>query len=45
MLGADNICPSFSEYAKAAGKLWDSMADGESLVLTKWGGAESGAKE
>lgn len=45
MLGADSICPSFSEYAKAAGKLWDSMADGESLVLTKWGGMESGAKK
>ena len=43
MLGTDNICPSFSDYVKATSRLWDSMADGESLVLTKWGGAESGA--
>ena len=42
MLGTDNICHSFSEYTKAASKLWDSMADGQSLVLTKWGGTESG---
>lgn len=43
MLGTDNICPSFSDYVKAAGRLWDSMKDGESLVLTKWGGKEASA--
>ena len=43
MLGAYSICPSFNEYAKAAGKLWDSMKNGESVVLTKWGGTEAGA--
>ena len=43
MLGTDNICPSLGDYVKAASKLWDSMADGESLVLTKWGKAEGGA--
>ena len=45
MLGADHICPTFSEYTETAGRLWDSMANGESVVLTKWGGTESGAQE
>lgn len=45
MLGEDSICTSFTEFSKASGRLWDSMASGESVVLTKWGGTESGALE
>lgn len=43
MLGTDHICTSFTEFSETAGRLWGSMANGESVVLTKWGGTESGA--
>ena len=40
ILRTDHICTSFTEFSETAGRLWDSMASGESLVLTKWGGLE-----
>ena len=43
MLGTDHICTSSTEFSEAAGRLWGGMASGESVVLTKWGGPESGA--
>lgn len=45
MLGTDSICTSFTEFSKASGKLWDRMANGESVVLTKWGCPESRAEK
>ena len=43
MLGTDLICTSPAEFAETASGLWGSMANGESVVLTKWGGKEAGA--
>ena len=43
MLGTDRICTSPAEFAETAGRLWHSMASGESVVLTKWGGKEADA--
>ena len=43
MMGTDHICTSFTEFSETAGRLWGSMASGESVVLTKWGGKEGGA--
>ena len=43
MLGANHICTSPAEFAETVSRLWGGMASGESVVLTKWGGTESGA--
>ena len=40
IMGTDHICTSFTEFSETAGRLWGSMASGESVVLTKWGGTE-----
>ena len=37
-VGTDAVCAARSEWAMTACKLWDSMKNGESVVLTKWGG-------
>ena len=43
MIGGRTMCASASGLAEAARNLWYNMKSGESVVLTKWGGAESGA--
>lgn len=43
LIGTDTVCTTPGELAVHACKLWDSMGNGESLVLTKWGGQEGGA--
>ena len=43
MVGTDTMCASSQGLANAARKLWDSMRDGESVVLTKYGGPKEGA--
>ena len=44
LIGTDTVCASPGELAMNACKLWESMRNGESVVLTKWGGsAEGGA--
>ena len=40
MLGADIICTSPGELKKAVTVLWESMKDGESLVMTRWGNGQ-----
>ena len=39
MVGTDAVCATRGEVAMTACKLWDCMKNGESVVLTKWGGA------
>ncbi len=43
MIDGRTMCASASGLAEAARNLWYNMKSGESVVLTKWGGAESGA--
>ena len=38
MIGTDAVCATRGEMAMIACKLWDGMKNGESVVLTKWGG-------
>ncbi len=45
MIGKRTMCGSANGLAEAARDLWDSMKSGESVVLTKWGGTESGAPD
>ena len=40
MIGTDAVCATRGEMAMTACKLWDGMKNGESVVLTKWGGQE-----
>ena len=41
MFGAELVCASRAQAATTACKLWDSMENGQSLVLTKWGGGRA----
>lgn len=43
MIGGQTMCASSNGLAEAARSLWYNMKSGESVVLTKWGGTESGA--
>ncbi len=45
IIGKSIICTSPGELAASACTLWESMKNGESVVLTKWGGAESKVSE
>lgn len=38
MVGSDTVCTAPGELAMTACNLWDGMKNGESIVLTKWGG-------
>ena len=44
MIGADAVCATRGKMAVIACKLWDNMKNGESIVLTKWGGQEEKVK-
>ena len=41
MFGTELVCASRAQVATTACKLWDSMENGQSLVLTKWGGGRA----
>ncbi len=41
-IGSSVLCFSPGELSDAARSLWESMGNGESVVLTKWGGARAG---
>ena len=41
MFGTELVCASRAQAATTACKLWDSMENGQSLVLTKWGGGRA----
>ncbi len=43
MVGTETVCSNTGELAMAACCLWERMKNGESIVLTKWGGQEGGA--
>ncbi len=45
IIGKSIICTSPGELAASVCTLWESMKNGESVVLTKWGGAESKVSE
>ena len=42
MVGTDTVCAARSQMAVIACKLWDGMKNGQSVVLTKWGGPGTG---
>lgn len=42
MAGAETVCANTGELAMAACRLWERMKDGESIVLTEWGGQKDG---
>ena len=42
MVGTDTVCAARSQMALIACKLWDGMKNGQSVVLTKWGGPGTG---
>ena len=42
MVGTETVCSNTGELAMAACCLWERMKNGESIVLTKWGGEEGG---
>ena len=42
MIGTDAVCATRGEMAMVACKLWDGMKNGQSVVLTKWGGPGAG---
>ena len=42
VVGSDTVCTTRGEAALAVIKLWDSMKNGQSVVLTKWGGSPQG---
>ena len=42
MVGTDTVCAARSQMAVIACKLWDGMNNGQSVVLTKWGGSGAG---
>lgn len=42
MVGTETVCSNTGELAMAACCLWERMKNGESIVLTKWGGKEGG---
>ena len=39
LIGTETVCGSPGELAMNACKLWEGMKNGESVVMTKWGGA------
>ncbi len=43
LVGTELVCAAPGELAMTACKLWESMKNGESVVITKWGGPEGGA--
>lgn len=44
LIGTEIVCASPGELAMNVCKLWENMKNGESVVMTKWGGcAEGGA--
>ncbi|MBQ9720041.1 MAG: DUF3846 domain-containing protein, partial [Oscillospiraceae bacterium] len=43
LIGTETVCGSPGELAMNACKLWESMKNGESVVMTKWGGAAEAA--
>lgn len=43
MLVAETVCAAPGDLALTACKLWERMKNGESVVMTKWGGQEGGA--
>ncbi len=43
MLGKRIVCTSPDELALSASTLWECIKNGESVVITKWGGLESRA--
>ena len=42
VVDTDTVCTTRGEAALAVIKLWDSMRNGQSVVLTKWGGSPQG---
>lgn len=45
LVGADTVCATLNELLLASYKLWDNLRDGETVLLTKWGGSGKGAAE
>lgn len=45
LVGADTVCATPNELLLASYKLWDNLRDGETVLLTKWGGSGMGAAE
>lgn len=43
LVGTETVCAAPGELAMTACKLWESMKSGQSVVMTKWGGAVGGA--
>lgn len=43
LIGTETVCGSPGELAMNACKLWEGMKNGESVVMTKWGGAAEAA--
>ena len=42
VIGTGDVCATRGELAMTACKLWDSMKNGESVVLTRWGAQRGG---
>ena len=42
VVGSDTVCANRGEAALAVIKLWDSMRNGQSVVMTKWGSLPEG---
>ena len=42
MVGADKVCARPEELVGEVCRLWNSLPNGQSVVLTKWGGPERG---
>ena len=42
MVGSDSYADP-DDVADVVYSLWDTLADGETMVLTKWGGRKQGA--
>ncbi|MCI8623863.1 MAG: DUF3846 domain-containing protein [Provencibacterium sp.] len=45
LIGTETVCAAPGELALNACKLWERMKNGESVVLTKWGGPGEGQPE
>lgn len=45
LVGADMVCATPNELLLASYKLWDNLRDGETVMLTKWGGPGKRALE
>jgi len=43
LVSTETVCAAPGELAMTVCKLWESMKNGESVVMTKWSGQEGGA--